>query len=382
MERIKIPWVDDSKYPVKLGPDPRYAILRSPNISYPMWGVEGPDDVLMPLSRQQYAAEWEKGGPNQMQMVRDAAKESLGDCPGMLYNANKEIMLAITRYWLDLVKKVKITEPGFGRSTVEMYRHFLENNIDPDRVFVTGIEPSQRRIDSAVSELKQMDIKEGKHFIALNGTDIQHLPYVEGQHAIAYVATKHHDAYSDTAFQLSNRALVGGGFLVDSDWFERMCMYPSLVLQFYQDLNANDLGWETKDEDIENFRKIFPNTGYFPELNPSADMAVKMIQRFWEKYAEIRTRKIRNGEFDFNDEYFLQEAHGHPEVYMDMMLRAGFRLDSKGIDKIVKESRLDGNPHRITNKKAMLEIGMDSFFDYMPEEGSELLTAIIAQNTD
>jgi hypothetical protein len=377
--KLKIPSVDDSRYPVRLGPDPRYSILRGPSITYDLWGIEGPEEVLRPLNRKQYTAEWEGGGDEQMKMVGDAAKASLGDCPGMLYETNKKVMLTIVRYWLDITDRVRITEPGFGKSTVNMYKHLLENNIDPDKILITGIEPSQRRIDSAASELKGLGLKENKHFVTHTGTDIQHLPHVEDQHVVVYIGTKHHDAYQDTGIQLSEHSLLPGGFLVDGDWFERMCMYPSLVLRFYQGLDAEEFGWETKEDDLEAFERTFPNTDYVPELSNEAWMAVEMIGTFWESWARVRREKIQKGRFNPSDDYYLQEAHGYPKWYTDEMERAGLVVNSPDIYGIIKEARLNGNPHRITTKETMLEMGMGRLYHEIPEEGSELLTTILAQ---
>lgn len=130
--KLVVPSVNDSNYPVRLGPNPTYAVLRAPYIEYGDWGIEGPEDLLMLLGRAQFTTEWESGGPNQMQIVRDSAKRALGDCPGMLYETNSRIMLALVRYWLNDLpagQKVRITEPGYGKSTVAMYKHLLENNI-------------------------------------------------------------------------------------------------------------------------------------------------------------------------------------------------------------------------------------------------------------
>ena len=342
--QLVIPAIDDANYPVRAGPNQQYTVLRNPSVSYGDFGVYGPEHALRPLSDQQFSAEWELGSDNQMAMVREAAKEALGDCPGLLYQTERRVIPLVVRHFIERgVNPVRITEPGFGKSTVEMYKALLEHNISPDQVFVTGIEPSARRVETISRELEGMGIRNGQHFATHVGTDIQFLPYIRGQHLVKYTATIHHHAYNDTPIVMSYHSLAPGGVFSDSDWFEAMCMHPYLEYSFLRSLDEDALKWGTKQQDLANYQKVHPNwndPSFADSLSPADLMAVAMIGSFWgDGWSVVRARQRNAGTFDPRDDYFYREAHGTPQWYRDTIARAGFSDDFPRTSGIARPGR-------------------------------------------
>lgn len=316
--------IDDSRMPLRLG-----SALRVPSYAYSNWGIHDHEADLRRLSEEAYSAEWADGSPRQMQYVSDAMQRAgYGDFPQVLRKANAS---AVSRLIKKFPGNVVIADVGAGESTVTIFDN-LEDE-DRNRVHLTLIEPSLKRIKAAAAKLKMRGFNDFDLMVGSDLEALQQLP-VRPQ-IISYVATLHHHAYLDRPAETLYRALPAGGFLTIADWHNPMWEHPNRVYKFLQSLQ-----WETKEKDLEAFAEAFPKAcGNAPNINdPYQRKAMRLIQDFWRGWVAIRREAVERGELDQRDEIFMLEGHRPFYVQQDEIADAGFKLIHE--QKLLKDSEL------------------------------------------
>ncbi len=370
------------KYTVKGNfPVPLGSALRNPNTSYPYFDILGDEETLRIYSDMAFHNEWEEGTPKQQHYVEYAAETAgLGNCSNML----REMQAKTIFHILNLprfrnIERVYYTEPGAGVSTVVLYKFLDENGYDIERLKSTLVEPSETRLSAAVKKLKKMNLKEGKHFDAFVGKDSELGVYLkpDSQHIIANNATLHHHAYQDRVFQLLFRLLENGGFFGNFEWYEGLCEHPARIYQAFEKHELKPpVIWETKDEDLDSYVKMFPQAldEDYPRFSPADEIAARMITSFWlDGWAVARARAIEKDEFDPRDDYLFHEPHGRPGPQAKLLINTGFTLHSPEVNEVKKEAEYNDNPHQILTKKEMLKLKMDELYKEIPDDGSNLL---------
>ncbi len=335
--------IDDSGMPLRLG-----SALRVPSYAYSNWGI--PEGKYRKESDELYSVEWEGGSPRQMQYVIDAiTRTGLGNYSQILRDANARIVSAAVEMMLSGSResrgRIYILEPGFGVSTVNAVDEMLERGTDLDRVYITGVEPSQKRCDASAAELEKRGLKKGKNFQTVADIDNRILEYVgpESQDIICSVAQIHHHAYLDTPLAVIHAALKPGGIFTSSDWHNSMWEHPNRVYRFLQELE-----WETKERDLEEFARAYPKALEEAfEPNPEDGMSNEHIRRFWKGWIEVRREAIEREEFDPDDEILMLEGHRPVERYEEEMGKAGLVTEYAGfVRELYEEAGLERNPHQ------------------------------------
>jgi len=313
--------IDDSNMPVRLG-----SALRVPSYAYGAWGI--PEGMHRDSSDALYESEWRGGSPRQMQYVIDATTSAgLGNYSGMLRNAAAETVSRIVK---SSDGRVNILEPGAGVSTETMIGSLYYEGVDLDRLTITMLEPGQLRLEQSTGRITgKFGLRVGTHLHPHVAKDVDARRFVErgSQNIVVCVAQIHHHSYLDTPVRELSYVTAPGGYLVTADWHNSMWENPARVYQFLQGLD-----WETKDADLEAFRKEFPgSTGMgVHEDSPSLREANHHIRRFWEGWAKIRAEAIAKGEFDPADDILMLEGHRPVLRYVDEMRAAGYVLCGNG----------------------------------------------------
>lgn len=334
--------IDDSRMPLRLG-----SALRVPSYAYEDWGIT--PGRYRKESEEEYETEWKGGSTRQIQYVIEAIKRTgLGNYSQILRDANAKLVASAAKRYDG---KIKILEPGFGESTVNLFDALDED--DKDRVYITGIEPSEERCEAAAAKLEKRGLKADIDFEFHVDINNHMLEYVgpESQNIICYVATFHHHSYIDTPLAVAYSALIPGGIITSSDWHNSMWEHPKRVYEF---LKAFE--WKTKGEDLEAFVKMFPKAVEpVHRLNPFNETANEQIRKFWrDGWLPVRKEAIERNGFDYRDEILMFEAHRPVERCRDEMFLAGFDLYAPFIEELYEEVGFGGNPHQILDDSRIL----------------------------
>jgi len=334
--------IDDSRMPLRLG-----SALRVPSYAFENWGIA--PDRYRKESGEKYEVEWKGGSKRQMDYVIESLKKAgMKNYSQMLRDTNAKLVAATVRR---LHGKVKILEPGFGVSTINMF-DALDNN-DKDRVYITGLEPSEERGEDAAAELEKRGLKRDGDFEFHADINNHMLDYVgpESQNIICYVATFHHHSYIDTPLAVAYNALMPGGIITSSDWHNSMWEHPNRVYEFLKILD-----WERKGEDLEAFVNMFPRAiEPVPRLNSPDEMANEQIRMFWgDGWVPVREEAVERGDFEDRDGILMLGAQRPVERCQDGMNRIDFRMYTPLIRELYGEVDFTENPHQLLDNSRIL----------------------------
>ena len=334
--------IDDSRMPLRLG-----NAVKVPSYAYINWGI--PEGRYQSESDNEYSTEWQGGGTRQMNyVIKSLEKAVMKNYSQILRDANAMVVAAAVKRFEG---KVNILEPGFGVSTVNMF-DALDGN-DKDRVYITGLEPSEERGEDAAAELEKRGLKRDKDFKAHADVDNRALHYVNpgSQQIACSVASIHHHAYLDRPFQVIHTALSPGGIFTISDLHNSMWEHPNRVYEFLKTMD-----WETKEEDLQAFADTFPkSTEPAPELSPLDEMSNVQIRKFWrDGWVPTRKEAIERGEFDPKDDILMLEGHRPVERYHEQLEDCGFQTETPLIKELYQEAGFTTNPQQHNNDSRIL----------------------------
>ncbi len=337
--------IDDSNMPVALG-----SALRVPSYAYRNWGI--PEGRYRKESADCYAIEWEGGSPLQMQYVVEAiTKTGLGNFSQLLRDKNAEVVSSIVK---NSNKRINYLEPGAGVSTVDLYRRLEKDGVDAEKIFSSLVEPSVERIESAAETLEKMGLKRGKNFNVYGGrkdTDALVLVGPRSQDVVGTVAQIHHHAYLDSPLGILAATLDRGGYLVSSDWHNSLWEHPNRVYEF-----LDTFEWETKDQDMEAFCKMYPMAmDKSPPVTGPDKNANNMIMDFWKGWADVRKNAIEKGEFNPADDILMLEAHKPVERYIEEGKNVGFRTYTNGVQRLMDDGVITDNPMPLVEDSSILQ---------------------------
>ena len=345
----KIFRIDDSRMPIRLG-DAR----KVPSYAYENWGI--PPGSNRAESDELYSCEWTGGSPRQMEYVIKAITSTgLGNFSQMLRDANSE---AVANILWTTNERINYLEPGAGVSTVNLYQRLIDKKFDVERIFGTLIEPSVVRMESSVAQLEKMGLKGGKNFVAHGGKkDMDALALVgpESQDIVAQVAQIHHHSYLDAPIATLAAVLKPSGYFVSADWHNSMWEHPNRVFEYLK----HYFDWETKDEDLAAFCKMYPKANEPGPIFLSVpdERANEMIREFWVGWANVRRDAIAAGEFQPCDDILMLEGHRPVERYIETAESAGL-YTVHGSRGRMERDILPSNPHQLVEGSSILNIAV------------------------
>jgi SAM-dependent methyltransferase len=348
--------IDDSRMPIRLG-----SALRVPSYAYKNWGIQEGEYRI--TSDAAYTMEWESGSDRQMNYVVDSIKRTgMGNFSQILRDSTAEVVAYRVRDILSSKREglfngeVQLMDVGAGVSTVNIFDALDKN--DKNRVYLTLVEPSRERLDSAAFELEKRGLKENLNFRLIQAPDQHLLAFVEPgtQDIVSYVATLHHHSYFDTPLKHAYHTLNGNGIIVISDWHNPEWEHPARVREaLVEDFDADDFGWETKDADIWAFERAYPKSLETPfEMGELDDASYREIRKFWsEGWAKVRKDAIEIEDFDPRDDIYMLEAHRPVEMQNGQLSSVGFKLYTDFQEKLTRDLGYE-NPHQLRKESRLL----------------------------
>lgn len=320
--------IDSSRMPVVLG-----SALKVPSYAYENWGI--PSSWYREQSDQLYEAEWKGGSPRQMQYVIEAVtRAGLGNYSQMLRDANARVVSYIVR---NADGRVNYLEPGAGVSTVTMYEKLIQDDVDPEKIFVTMVEPSESRVENAAQKIAGLGLTRGRNFRVCVGRDIDVPNFVEpeSQHIVSSVAQIHHHAYLDTPLKALNSVIIPRGNIIIADWHNSMWEHPNRVYEFLKSY----FEWDSKEADLREFARMYPKAlETAPLLSGPEAEANYEIQRFWKGWESVRKEAIAKGEFQPGDDILMLEGHRPVYKQIDEMRPIGMSTNPNHVGDFMSEN--------------------------------------------
>lgn len=339
--------------------DPR----RVPSYAYPNWGLT--TGAYRTESDGFYVSEWEGGSPKQMEVVVKAITESgLGNFSQMLRDANTRAVAALVRR---SGVRLNYMEFGAGESTRQICQYLIEQELDPQRLFITMVEPSKSRVETAATRMEELGLRRGRDFRVIVGRDVDiYDPEVTGleqdvtphsQDIVVAVASIHHHAYLGTAFANAYNSLTDGGVMITTDWHNPEWEHPARVYKALVEDYDNER-WATKDEDLERFLRAYPlASSRAPEMTNEGDAAAMTeIRAFWKSYGNIKAGEMAAGTFAEADDILMLEGHRPVERQIKTMNGVGFKTSpaNRKLRKLLDVLELDDNPHQLRPESRLL----------------------------
>jgi SAM-dependent methyltransferase len=343
--------IDDSRMPAGLG-----SALRVPSYAYQNWGISGDYRIE---SDACYTAEWREGSPQQMKYVIDAVlaagfknnSQILRDSCARVV-AHRVGCLAQT----PAAGRINVMDVGAGVSTINMF-----DAIDSrykDRVFFTLVEPSEKRAETAASELDKRGLARDKDYKVVVAPDQHLLAFVNPgtQDIVTYVAVLHHHAYIDTPAKHAHVTMKNGGLLVISDWHNPEWEHPGRVYEaLAEDYDPDEFGWETKHRDLLAFATAYPKAlEAAPALSPLDQASYMEIRGFWRGWSRVRKAAVDSGAFDPRDDILMLEAHRPVERQNEVLARAGFNMHPEYEAELIGDGILEANPGQLLETSRLL----------------------------
>lgn len=317
-----IPELDDSRMPIKLG-----SPLRVPSYSYTFWGI--PKGQYRWESDKAYEIEWKGGSTRQM----DYVIEALGAAG--FENYSQKLRDKAAEFVRNYVKNtrswpINIMDVGAGVSTVNIWDSIDDE--DKNRVTLTMVEPSEKRVEKAAQELAEKGMERDKNLLVYGGKrdmDIPELFETGTFNIITGVASFHHHAYMDEPISRMAGVLRDGGYWVSSDWHNSMWEHPGKVYEFLESLDQEEYNWPTKNQDLKSFRKTYSlsRNQKIGIINAREEKANEQIRGFWRGWAKARSEAIQKDEFDERDDLLMLEGHRPVTYYLENMIEAGLRTE-------------------------------------------------------
>lgn len=347
--------IDDSRMPLRLG-----SALRVPSYAYPNWGI--PEGEYRISSDACYTSEWESGSPRQMKYVEESIKKTgFGNFSQILRDASAEIVAHRVSELAKnpRIKRINYMDVGAGVSTVNSFDAIDDNH--KDRIFITLVEPSRKRLEKTASDLSKRGLVIDKDYMLIESPDQHMLAFVEPetQDILSYVATFHHHSYIDTPARHAKVTMKDGGILLIADWHNPTWEHPARVRRaLIDDFDKDEFEWETKEKDIRAFEEAYPKSlEEPPELLPLDHSSYMEIRKFWSTgWSTIIKDAIKKGKFDERDEIKMLEAHRPVERQNEELYRAGFNLHPEYEERLIYDGLIKENPHQLRKESRQLMI--------------------------
>jgi SAM-dependent methyltransferase len=344
--------IDDSRMPLRLG-----SALRVPEYAYPEWGITRGEYRIE--SDATYTGEWREGSPRQMQYVIEALSAAgFQNNSQLARNSSARIVANRARNLLETpgICRISYMDVGAGVSTINAF-DALDADCK-DRVFITLVEPSEKRVEAVAAELDKRGLKRGADYRVIVAPD-QHLMAFVGpgtQDIVSYVATFHHHSYIDTPARHVNMVLRPGGTLVIADWHNPEWEHPARVYDaLREDFDVDRSGWETKHEDLVAFMQAYPKANEpAPPLSPLDRASYMEIRGFWKGWAKVRRREIEEGTFDERDDILMLEAHRPVERQNEVLDWAGFDLHPEFEQQLIGDGAIKSNPDQLLETSRLM----------------------------
>ena len=161
------------------------------------------------------------------------------------------------------------------------------------------------------------------------------------------VASVHHHAR--IPFDEYLRVLREGGFAVFADWHNSMWRSPASV---YHDFLLG-MDWPRREEGLRDWLRAYPQAveAPIPPAHSHDRQANADIAKFWQAY-----QRIQNEQAPGANAIWPLEGHRPVGQYAYAMRQAGFDLETRGIDRIIREGVISRNPHQILPDSSLLQL--------------------------
>ncbi len=318
--------INDSRMPVGLG-----TAAKVPWYAWANWSVDDSYSDNIIIGEEGYRLEWDLVTEQGHEDIKKASENAgFGNMP--LNEVNAQIVSRTVQnnrrnnYILDV-------GAGSGNTSVSIVERLYNDNVDLDRVHITLLDQAKESLGAARERLESNNLKYGKNFETVQGTDWEIPDKIEKQmDIVTTVAALHH--HPDILRTVDNfyNVLKKEGYLFVADWHNSMWEHPNRV---YKLLKMFD--WKTKDRDLDAFLEAYPKAfDYCPEPEDPLDRkANEQIMGFWLEYAKIKSTE--------NNQFMILEGHRPHHRYLEDYNAVGFSTESPGLIDI-----METNPIRIT----------------------------------
>lgn len=325
---------DERVMPFTMGNPSRVA-----DIYYEVWGLG--KHTSERLADEAYRAEWAAGNSGQLGVVKEATiKAGLGNYPDLLNVRAAEAVGGLVRERNASPLRIIDIGSGPGTSVLAVYQA-LPDHLKDTAEFVL-VDPSPRALKSAEETLTERGIK----FEIRQGSDSDVLSGIpEGSFDILTgVASVHHHAR--IPFDEYLRKLKKGGFVVLADWHNTMWRSPASV---YHDFLL-PMNWPRREEGLRDWLRAYPQAIEvpIPPAHPHDRQANADIAKFWGAYQELQDPGA--------NAIWPLEGHRPVGMYALAMRQTGFDLETRDIDRIIREGAIDRNPHQILPDSSLLQL--------------------------
>ncbi len=305
---------------------------------YEAWGLVYEGEAKADAA---YRAEWAAGNEGQLGVVKEATiRAGLGNYPDLLNIRTAEaVHRLLSESGRSSVKFIDIGSAG-GTTVLAIYQA-LPDHLKDGAEFVL-VDPSPRALKSAEETLTErgirFEIREGSDSDVLRGIPEGSFDILTG------VASIHHHA--EPPFNEYLRVLKKGGSAFFGDWHDTMWRSPASV---YHDFLLQ-MDWPRREEGLRDWLRAYPQAVEVPiqPAHPHDRQANTDIAKFWGAYQELQDPGT-------NAIYPL-EGHRLVGMYALAMRQAGFDLETREIDRLVRGGIIDRNPHQILPDSSLLQL--------------------------